>query len=114
MSKLKNILKCLGMVSLFLCTSCYHYKVAVHKPASTDPQEQTVNMRVWGLRQDKIIVDNCPDQYLQEVQFHTNFGHSLLNVLTLGFWKPAKVTWTCGKPCPSSGTIGLITAPIKK
>jgi len=93
MSRPKNIIKLLGIVTLFLFTNCYHYKIAVNKPASTDPQEQKINKIGWGLRQDKIIVNNCSDQYLQEVQFHTNFGHSLLNVLTLGFWKPAKVTW---------------------
>lgn len=109
MSNTKNIIKVLGIVMLFLFSNCYHYKVAVDKPFSTDPKSQTVHKRVWGLRQDKIIVDNCPDQYLQEVTFHTNFGQSLLNVLTLGFWKPAKITWTCGKPCANGGTIDVIS-----
>ena len=109
MSNFRNIIKALGIISLLLFSNCYHYKVAVDKPEATDPKEQIVNMRVWGLRQDKIIVDNCQDQYLQSVEFHTNFGQSLLNVLTLGFWKPAKVTWTCGKPNSDGGTIDVIT-----
>lgn len=108
MSLTKMIIKGIGIISLFLFSNCYHYQVAVNKPVSTDPQEQKVNRVVWGLRQDKIIVDNCQDQFLQEVQFHTNFGHSLLNVLTLGFWKPAKVTWTCGKPKVDIGRIGVV------
>ena len=109
MLNFKKIIKLLGVISLFLFSNCYHYKVAVNKSSSTDPKEQIVNKRVWGLREDKIIVDNCQDQYLQSVEFHTNFGQSLLNVLTLGFWKPAKVTWTCGKPSSDGDTIRMIT-----
>ena len=109
----KNTIKGIGIFSLFLFSNCYHYRIAVDEAKATDPQEQTVHKVVWGLREDKIIVDNCNGEYLQEVTFHSNFGQSLLNVLTLGFWKPTKVTWTCGKPKSEGGTIDVISDNAK-
>jgi hypothetical protein len=44
----------------------------------------------------------------------SNFGFTLLTVVTLGFWSPIELQWHCAKPVEGPGDIGAIgpdTAP---
>jgi len=52
------------------------------------------------------VVPNCQDNNaLDEVQFRTNFGYSLIMVASLGLLAPVQVQWKCHKPCARTGGL---------
>ncbi|WP_431199764.1 Bor/Iss family lipoprotein [Mucilaginibacter sp. P25] len=64
----------------------------------------------WGaIQSPKRIVtpicDSLGSNGMAEVTVKNNFGYSLLTVVTLGIWSPARVEWKCGKPCAKDGVI---------
>jgi hypothetical protein len=90
---------------------CYHYQVAAAGPAganpSTFPQAATLHAVLWGLIQDQTLEHVCaPDEALARVRTTSNFGYTLLTVVTLGIWAPVQVEYACANPTPATGTIG--------
>jgi hypothetical protein len=92
-------------------SGCYHYQVAAAGPAganpSTFPQSATLHAVLWGLVQDQTLEHVCAqDEALARVRTTSNFGYTLLTVVTLGIWAPVQVEYTCANPTPAPGTIG--------
>lgn len=90
---------------------CYHYRVAAAGPAganpSTFPQSATLHAVLWGLGQDQTLEHVCAqDEALAHVRTTSNFGYTLLTVVTLGIWAPVQVEYACANPTPAPGTIG--------
>jgi len=88
---------------------CYHVRVntAAYDP-STTYQSETVHTLFWGLVQEDVIASNCDSlkvKGLDEVRVTTNFGYSLITVLTLGIWCPTQIEWKCSKPCQREGEL---------
>jgi Bor protein len=92
-------------------SGCYHYQVAAAGPAganpSTFPQSATLHAVLWGLVQDQTLEQVCAqDEALARVRTTSNFGYTLLTVVTLGIWAPVQVEYACVNPTPAIGTIG--------
>ena len=92
-------------------SGCYHYQVAAAGPAganpSTFPQSTTLHAVFWGLGQDQTLEHVCAqDEALARVRTTSNFGYTLLTVVTLGMWAPVQVEYACANPTPATGTIG--------
>jgi hypothetical protein len=90
---------------------CYHYQVAAAGPAGANPststQSATLHAVLWGLGQDQTLEHVCAqDEALAHVRTTSNFGYTLLTVLTLGLWAPVQVEYACANPTPATGTIG--------
>jgi len=43
---------------------------------------------------------------IDQVRVSTNFGYTVLSLLTLGFWSPVQLKWHCAKPQEDEGVIG--------
>jgi Bor protein len=90
---------------------CYHYQVGAAGPAganpSTFPQSATLHAVLWGLVQDQTLEHVCAqDEALARVRTTSNFGYTLLTVVTVGIWAPVQVEYACVNPTPATGTIG--------
>ncbi|UOE48530.1 Bor family protein [Mucilaginibacter sp. SMC90] len=97
------------LLSLLL-SSCYTARVETKAQAGSEVSHQNVNFFFWGaIQSPKRIVtpvcDSLGSNGMAEVTVKNNFGYSLLTVVTLGIWSPARVEWKCGKPCAKEGTI---------
>jgi hypothetical protein len=103
-----------AVVLAFLLASvqgCYHYRVAAAGPAGANPstfsQSATLHAVLWGLVQDQTLEHVCAqDEALARVRTTSNFGYTLLTVVTLGIWAPVQVEYACANPTPAPGTIG--------
>ena len=91
------------LLIIFHLGSCYQYRVlnTTNDPA-TEYQQKVMWSSFWGLvnKPKNFIVPNCAvNSALDEVQFQTNFGYSLITGATLGILAPVQVRWKCHKPC---------------
>jgi hypothetical protein len=90
---------------------CYHYRVAASGPAGANPatfaRSTTLHDFLWGLVQDESLASVCAqDEALARVRTTSNFGYTLLTVVTLGMWAPMRLEYECANPTPATGTIG--------
>ncbi len=100
---------------------CYQYHLLAPEP---DPVvtscRRTVHALAWGLITHDTRTTHCegavPDSVasacrqsnaIDQVQVSSNFGFTLLTIVTLGFWSPVQVRWHCAKPVEPPGEIGL-------
>ncbi len=70
----------------------------------------TANSYFWGLlKKPKDIYtplcDSLQVNGMSDVTISSNFGYSLITVVTLGIWSPIKVQYKCGKPCKKIGGL---------
>lgn len=103
-------------------TGCYRYHLLAPEP---DPIvtscRRTVHTLAWGLITRDTRSTHCegavPDTVtsacrqsnaIDQVRVSSNFGFTLLTVLTLGFWSPMQLQWHCAKPVEGPGEIGAI------
>jgi hypothetical protein len=109
------------MLALQLATGgCYRYHLLAPEP---DPVvtacQRTVHALAWGLITHDTRATHCegavPDSVasaceqsnaIDQVQVSSNFGFTLLTVVTLGFWSPVQLRWQCAKPVEEPGEIG--------
>jgi Bor protein len=99
------------VVLLASAQGCYHYQVSAAGPAGANPstfsRSTTLHAVLWGLLQDQTLEHVCAqDEALARVRTTSNFGYTLLTVLTLGIWAPVQVEYACANPTPATGTIG--------
>jgi hypothetical protein len=67
---------------------------------------KTIHTLAWGLVAQNAVADNCAkSKAMDEVRVNSNFGYSLVNVATLGFWSPTTVEWKCSSPREQSGMV---------
>ncbi|WPU99792.1 hypothetical protein SNE26_27660 [Mucilaginibacter sp. cycad4] len=100
-----------ALLLLLLLSSCYTARVETKAQAGTEVSHQNVNFFFWGAIQSpkRIVTPICDSlgvNGMAEVTVKNNFGYSLLTVVTLGIWSPARVEWKCAKPCAKEGVIG--------
>jgi hypothetical protein len=116
----------LTMVALQLMTAgCYRYHLLAPEP---DPIvtacQRTVHALAWGLITHDTRTTHCegavPDSVasacrqgnaIDQVRVSSNFGFTLLTIVTLGFWSPVELKWHCAKPVEGPGEIGAGAAP---
>ena len=102
----------IGLILMILFfSSCYSYRVGTNaQPGSEISKPVTAHSFFWGLIQKPKqihtpVCDSLGVNGMAEVTIKTNFGYSLITVVTLGIWSPMKVQWKCSKPCKKSGTL---------
>jgi len=90
----------LAVIAAIAIQGCYHTRVMTNAAPATEYQHATAHPMFWGLVQDNVVPDNCPSGAMQEVRVNSNFGYSLLTVVTLGIWSPLDMEWRCAKNPP--------------
>jgi len=111
-----GLLRLAPLLGALMASGCYHYRAAPPDLVpSTEPESRTVWSYAWGLVQQNVQPPSCQGVGLSEVTVSTNFGFTLLTVLTLGFVSPATVEWRCAKdvPCPGDSFLPSPRAPAK-
>lgn len=98
------------LTCLLLFSSCYTYRVATHAQPGTEFNSRTAHSFFWGLVQNPKeiatpICDSLNTNGVAVVQVKSNFGYSLITVLTLGIWSPMRIEWKCSKPCQVTGHL---------
>jgi len=98
------------LTCLLFLSSCYTYRVATHAQPGTEFQSRTAHSFFWGLVQNPKeiatpICDSLNTNGVALVQVKSNFGYSLITVLTLGIWSPMRIEWKCSKPCQVTGHL---------
>src|SRR5260370_37636678 len=88
---------------LLLLSSCYSYRLNTHAQPGAEINSITAHSFFWGLVQNPKeiatpICDSLNANGVALVQVKTNFGYSLITVVTLGIWCPMKIQWKCSKP----------------
>src|ERR1051326_736338 len=80
---------------------------SVPQARSAQPSgRQTIHTLAWGLVAQNAVAYNCAkSKAMDEVRVNSNFGYSLVNVATLGFWSPTTVEWKCSSPREQSGMV---------
>lgn len=69
----------------------------------TEWESKRVNTFLWGAIRQDVRIENCrlgdgSRLNIEEFKIEKNFGSIAANILTLGIWEPAKVSWRCAKP----------------
>lgn len=69
----------------------------------TEWESKTVNTFLWGAIRQDVKIKNCTlgdgtRINIEEFKIEKNFGFIVANILTLGIWEPAKISWKCAKP----------------
>jgi hypothetical protein len=91
----KRILVALALLSSL--TGCYHYRLAPQNvtPAVRAPRRM-VHSLAWGLVQSNLDDKGlCMGNGVTDVVVTTNLGFILIGVVTLGFWVPSQVEYSC-------------------
>jgi len=106
--KLKPFLLLFASLFIVLTNSCYTARVATHAQAGSEVSGQTVNFFFWGALQSPKqvttpVCDSLGVNGMSEVTVRSNFGYSLITVVTLGIWSPTRLEWKCSKPCQVVG-----------
>jgi hypothetical protein len=92
-------------LSVLFLNSCAHYRLIENDAAfATFPESDTVYVYFWGFREPKILAD-CAGNGFSRVLIRTNFGHKLLNAITLGAVSPMIIEWECGKADPLGSSL---------
>jgi hypothetical protein len=98
---IKNKILLMLMVSgIFLFDGCYHTRINAPGEPATEYVKVTVHSIAWGLVQENPVPDDCLSGAIDEVRVTTNFGYTLINIATLGFWQPMDIEWRCAKTPP--------------
>lgn len=92
------------LVSAVLLSSCAEHRLVVQRP-NPDGEHAIVNSKAYLLPrgQPRNIAD-CQTNLIDEVRVKTNFGQSLITVLTLGFYQPATIEYYCAKVPSDEGS----------
>jgi hypothetical protein len=78
--------------------ACAHFRVApIDLSPATVEQTRRVHAVAWGALEPRIEPPNCNGNGLASVTVKFSMKDALTTGLTLGFWSPVTVTWTCAK-----------------
>jgi hypothetical protein len=90
---------------------CYHqYLRVTGSDQLPEKQEKTVYSYAWGLVHSRDSVAVCGDtNALDQVEVKSNFGMTMLGILTLGIVVPRRMVWYCSTPRECVDDIGLAT-----
>ena len=100
---------------LFLAAAtggCYHQYLRVTRSDQLPEREQkTVYSYAWGLVHSRDSVTVCGEtRALDQVEVKSNFGMTMLGILTLGIVVPRRMIWYCSTPKECPDDIGLATS----
>ena len=95
---------------LIVFSSCYNYRIATQAQEGSEINRARSDGFFWGLAHKPPSIrtplcDSLESNGMSQVTMKSNFGYSLITVLTLGIWSPMKVEWKCGKPCKKTDTL---------
>jgi hypothetical protein len=100
------LILCLGLTIVVGTSSCVHYTITTteNNPADIAFKKKVVKALWWGkINVPQRLVDSCGDAGLDEVKISSNFGYTLLHLVTLGIVHKVKVEWKCHKACSQIG-----------
>ena len=91
---------------------CYHqYLRVTGSDQLPERKEKTVYSYAWGLVHSRDSVAVCGDtNALDQVEVKSNFGMTMLGLLTLGIVVPRRMIWYCSTPRECVEDIGLADA----
>ena len=85
-------------LTALLTPGCAHFRVAPEgMPPSTSPQIRRVNAVAWGALATRTTPDNCHGNGMSAVTVKVTTLDAIATVITLGFWTPVTIEWTCAK-----------------
>jgi hypothetical protein len=92
---------------------CYHQYLRVTRSDQLpEKQQKTVYSYAWGLVHSRDSVTVCGEtRALDQVEVKSNFGMTLLGLITLGIVVPRRMIWYCSTPRECPGEIGSATLP---
>jgi hypothetical protein len=95
---------------------CYHqYLRVTGSDQLPEKQEKTVYSYAWGLVHSRDSVAVCGHtNALDQVEVKSNFGMTMLGILTLGIVVPRRMVWYCSTPRECVDDIGLATATTSR
>lgn len=92
------------LIGAVLVSSCAEHRLIVQRP-NPDGETAIVQSSAFFLPKGQPRnVANCQTNLIDEVRVHTNFGQSLISVLTLGFYQPATIEYFCAKVPSDEGS----------
>lgn len=95
----------LTVLATFL-SGCTHHQVIVPISNSTGKPVETVHTAtLFKGGKNVLVAKECDTNILDEVSIDTNIFHSLVNVVTLGTVSPLNITYICGKPLSTVGSM---------
>jgi len=81
-----------------ITSGCAHFRIAPEgMPASTSPQIRRVHALAWGAVETRTTPDNCHGNGMSAVTIKVTTLDAIATVITLGFWTPVTIEWTCAK-----------------
>ncbi|MGH7579295.1 MAG: hypothetical protein ACREM9_03930 [Gemmatimonadales bacterium] len=88
---------------------CYHQYLRVTRSDQLpEKQQKTVYSYAWGLVHSRDSVTVCGQtRALDQVEVKSNFGMTLLGIVTLGIVVPRRMIWYCSTPRECPDDIGL-------
>ena len=88
---------------------CYHqYLRVTGSDQLPERQQKTVWSYAWGLVHSRDSVAVCGEtSALDQVEVKSNFGMTMLGILTLGVVVPRRMIWYCSTPRECVDDIGL-------
>lgn len=88
---------------------CYHqYLRVTGSDQLPEKQQKTVYSYAWGLVHSRDSVAVCGHtNALDQVEVKSNFGMTLIGILTLGIVVPRRMIWYCSTPRECVDDIGL-------
>lgn len=92
------------LVSAVLLSSCAEHRLIVERP-NPDGEQAIVHSKAYLLPkgQPRNVAD-CQTNLIDEVRVKTNFGQSLITVLSLGFYQPTTIEYFCAKVPSDEGS----------
>jgi hypothetical protein len=94
-------------------TGCYHQYLRVSgSDPIAEPERKTVYSYAWGLLHSKDSVAVCGEtRAIDQIEVKSNFGMTMLGILTLGVVVPRRLVWHCSAPRECVDDIGLAGPP---
>jgi hypothetical protein len=91
---------------------CYHqYLRVTGSDQLPEKQEKTVYSYAWGLVHSRDSVAVCGHtNALDQLEVKSNFGMTMLGILTLGIVVPRRMIWYCSTPRECVDDIGIAPA----
>ncbi len=88
---------------------CYHqYLRVTGSDQLPEKKEKTVYSYAWGLVHSRDSVTVCGEtNALDQVEVKSNFGMTMLGIVTLGIVVPRRMVWYCSTPRECVDDIGL-------
>jgi hypothetical protein len=85
-------------VVILITSGCAHFRIAPEgSPPATAPQSRRVHALAWGALEPRMTPLNCHGNGMSAVTVEVTFIDAVATVITLGFWTPVTIEWTCAK-----------------